>query len=238
MSLFGFSKATNRSTKITVEPIDPFPKISAILNKHADVLIEKRRHLIFKNEYGVYEVDKWNKELNKFFKMLVVPSLSEAEAEFVRLLGKERVLNKIEAAFENQQLIHRRLHGEKDANRQPLHTTPMTPIEFEAFCAKSIEQFGWKAETTKGSGDQGADVIANKSGKILVIQCKQYSSSIGNAAVQEVIAAKGYYRADYAAVITNSTYTKSANELAIRTSVILLSHDEIESIDRRISLLR
>lgn len=65
------------------------------------------------------------------------------------------------------------------------------------------------------SGDYGADIIARTffMSKI-VVQCKKYSGKVGVKAVQEVIAARQYYRASRAAVATNSTFTKNAVELA------------------------
>jgi HJR/Mrr/RecB family endonuclease len=60
-----------------------------------------------------------------------------------------------------------------------------------------------------------------------VVQCKLYGQSVGNSAVQEVIAAREYYQATIAIVVSNATYTNSARQLASMANVILLHHDEI-----------
>lgn len=98
----------------------------------------------------------------------------------------------------------------------------MTPIEFEEHCKTLLLNAGWKALTTSGSGDQGADVIAEVNNRRLVVQCKYYSQPVGNSAVQEVVAARLFYSAHLAAVVSNAPFTKSAQELAKKSNVTLL----------------
>jgi hypothetical protein len=105
----------------------------------------------------------------------------------------------------------------------------MTPLEFEKHCKALLLNVGWNARTTIGSGDQGADVIADINNRRLVVQCKYYSQPVGNAAVQEVVAARLFYSAHIAAVVSNAPFTKSAQELAKRSSVTLLHHTRLGS---------
>lgn len=72
------------------------------------------------------------------------------------------------------------------------------------------------------SGDFGGDITARcfPFGSI-VVQCKSYKGKVGVQAVQEVVAARMYYRTSRAAVATNSTFTKNARELARRCGVEL-----------------
>ena len=85
----------------------------------------------------------------------------------------------------------------------------------------------WETLVTPKSGDQGADLIIEKYGLKFVVQCKFYNNPVGNKAVQEVIAAKGFYDAWGAIVVTNSDYTKSARQLAESHGVILLHDSQI-----------
>jgi restriction system protein len=103
----------------------------------------------------------------------------------------------------------------------------MDPIAYEHMVADRLRDLGWETRLTKGSGDQGIDVIAELREKRVVIQCKRYSSSIGNAAVQEAYAGKAFEDADYAAVVSNAKYTPGARSLADSTRVIVLHHDEL-----------
>ena len=108
---------------------------------------------------------------------------------------------------------------------------PTDGHEFEHWVANALTKFGWDAQVTQGSGDQGLDVLAKKDGVTVAVQCKLYSSNVGNKAVQEVIAAKGLFSTDYACVVSNAGYTASAKELAESQKVLLLSHYDLPRFD-------
>ena len=55
----------------------------------------------------------------------------------------------------------------------------------------------------------------------VVVQAKKQKKTVGNKAVQEVHAARGYYQANRAIVITTSRFSKPAIELADRLGVEL-----------------
>lgn len=94
--------------------------------------------------------------------------------------------------------------------------------EFEYFCANLLKNNGYvDVSVTQGSGDQGIDIIAFRDGIKYGIQCKCYSSDIGNKAVQEVFAGKSFYECHVGAVLTNQYFTKSAIELAQKNGIIL-----------------
>lgn len=94
--------------------------------------------------------------------------------------------------------------------------------EFEAYVADVLRDNGFKrVEVTKGSGDQGADVLAERNGISYAIQCKNYEGAVGNFAVQEAYAAAQFYRCDRAAVICPGEFTRGAKELAEATGVTL-----------------
>ena len=75
-----------------------------------------------------------------------------------------------------------------------------------------------------------------KKGITLAIQCKYYSKPVGNKAVQEVSAGQVYYKADYAAVVSNNTYTKSARQLAQNCNVLLLNIRDLSKIEKYLKL--
>lgn len=100
----------------------------------------------------------------------------------------------------------------------------MTGLEYEHQCAEDLRRMGfYDIEVTRASGDQGIDVIAFKDGLKYGIQCKYYSSSVSNSAVQEAYSGAKYYGCDIAVVMTNSTFTESAKELAHTIGVKLWS---------------
>ena len=80
----------------------------------------------------------------------------------------------------------------------------------------------------------GADVIAYKNNVKYVIQVKFYNNPVGNKAVQEVVGAIGMYKADKGIVVTNSSFTKSAIELAEANNVELIDGDMLEKLRKEI----
>lgn len=106
----------------------------------------------------------------------------------------------------------------------------LSGTEFEQWLIAAIRQAGIvDAKPTKRTGDQGADIIVRQ-GRTIVIQAKCYRQSVGNGAVQEVHGAKQHYAADEAWVVTNSTFTRSARELATSTGVRLVDRSNFRDI--------
>lgn len=97
----------------------------------------------------------------------------------------------------------------------------MTGSEFETFIADLFSKKGYTTTVTKASGDQGIDVIAERNDTKIGIQVKCYSGTVGNSAIQEAVAGKSFYSCDKAMVITNSSFTSSAIDLAQANDVIL-----------------
>lgn len=94
--------------------------------------------------------------------------------------------------------------------------------DFEYFCANVIEKNGYsRVEVTRGSGDQGIDIIAYRDGVKYGIQCKRQSNDVGNKAVQEAFSGKIYYNCHVGVVLTNRYFTPSAVDLAESNGIIL-----------------
>ncbi len=94
---------------------------------------------------------------------------------------------------------------------------------FEAWLEHLLRSSGinsvWR---TPATGDQGADLIVEMGHRRIAIQAKQYVDPVGNSAVQEVFAAQRFYGATEGWVISSSTFTPAAAELARRAGVHLV----------------
>lgn len=107
----------------------------------------------------------------------------------------------------------------------------MTGIEFENFCSDLLKKNEFeKVEITKVSCDHGVDILAEKEGITYAIQCKCYSSNIGNAAVQQVHAGKTLYQKDVAVVLTNRYFTSQAISEAYALGVKLWDRDKLNEM--------
>ena len=94
--------------------------------------------------------------------------------------------------------------------------------EFEAYVALVLKDNGFKhVALTKGSGDQGVDILAERNSRTYAIQCKNYAGAVGNFAVQEAYAGAQFYGCEVAAVICPGEFTRGAKELAGSTGVLL-----------------
>ena len=183
--------------------------------KHHHALQRNLEKRIVKNDYGAVLRDERLNEVSEFLDSIDYP---RSEISFDVAAG--HVLATLETIVEQL----------KSQGFDP-STIPEDGLAFENWVATNLKKFGWDAEATKGSGDQGLDVIAKKNGKRVGVQCKLYSSNVGNKAVQEIISAKEFFNLDAAVVITNAGYTKSARDLARKCNVHLLTHYDIPRFD-------
>lgn len=182
---------------------------------HRVALTRNLDRAIKKNDYGAILVD----------------TTEDALAEFIASIDLDKSLIDVSEArdlvFEQLDLGKRRaIAGGFDAN-----DIPIDGHSFEKWVAEALQGFGWQAEVTRGSGDQGIDVIAEKNGRRIGLQCKLYSQPVGNKAIQEAHAGKVFHGLDAAGVISNATFTSSAKDLANVTGVKLLSHQHIPDLD-------
>lgn len=98
---------------------------------------------------------------------------------------------------------------------------------FEKYLEVLFQKLGYKVERTRYIGDYGADLVVLQNGLRTVIQAKRFKNKVGVKAIQEAVAAKGYYDCPHAMAVTNSYYTKQAKELAKANKVTLWSRDDL-----------
>lgn len=215
-----------------------------LINNYMPKLLIKREQLFYTDDYGDYVVDDWveeqqnfiNNKLYKFTSKLnqkvhlgLISHFGQKNGDDIFETSKEYIESflKQEMLEDMSELIHSNVINNISINND-IEIDLIDPIGYE----KSIEQIfsalGWEARQTKSSGDQGADVIAEKDGYICIIQCKLYSQPVGNKAVQECFSATKFYNGDSGIVVTNNSYTKSARTLADSNGIKLLHHSEIE----------
>ena len=103
--------------------------------------------------------------------------------------------------------------------------------DFEYFCADLLRKNGFlDVEVTKGSGDYGVDILAEKDGVTYAVQCKCYNAPIGVKAVQEVYAGRDYYDRMVGAVMTNQYFTSAAVAAAAKLKILLWDRGYIDSM--------
>ncbi len=117
--------------------------------------------------------------------------------------------------------------------RKKKHTEwdEMEGHEFEHFCADLLKRRGFKeVRVTKGSGDFGIDILAERDGISYGIQCKNYTAPIGVKAVQEVYAGRDYYDCMVGVVMSNQYFTGPAVEAAKKLKIVLWDRGYMEEM--------
>lgn len=103
--------------------------------------------------------------------------------------------------------------------------------DFEYYCAELLKKRGFEeVSVTKGSGDYGVDVLAEKDGVTYAIQCKAYTTPVGVKAVQEACAGREFYDRMVGAVLTNQYFTKPAVEAAKKLKILLWDRGYLDSM--------
>jgi restriction system protein len=98
----------------------------------------------------------------------------------------------------------------------------MTGLEFERYVAGLLMNRGYTNVRLTEKYDLGVDIIAVKDGIRWGIQVKRYSGLVKADAVRQVVTALRKYDCDRAMVITNSTYSMIAKDLAISNDCVLI----------------
>jgi len=115
--------------------------------------------------------------------------------------------------------------------KRPSDLDLMEGHDFEYFCADLLRKRGFQeVEVTKGSGDYGIDILAEKDGISYAIQCKCYGAPVGVKAVQEAYAGRDYYDCMVGAVLTNQYFTSPAVEAAKKLKILLWDRGYLESM--------
>lgn len=103
--------------------------------------------------------------------------------------------------------------------------------DFEYFCAGLLEKKGFlDVEVTRGSGDYGVDILAEKDGITYAIQCKRYTVPVGVEAVQQAYAGRDYYDRMVGAVMTNQYFTEPAVKAARKLKILLWDRGYLDSM--------
>ncbi|MBR3697381.1 MAG: restriction endonuclease [Clostridia bacterium] len=218
-------------------------------------MIQKKEKEVEKNDYKSIEENILNINIENFINMdgddllyeltRVIEnnivsykkyiSLEEIINMFIYSREEVNIYNKVQAqkaVYEKERILNGIFDEEKKVVSNSLdYSTIDNGYDFESFVANLYKMLGYNVEAvTAKSGDQGADVIIEKDNIKYAIQVKYYNNPVGNKAVQEVVAAKSFYKTDKAMVVTNSTFTPQAITLANANDVLLVDGNKLDEL--------
>ncbi|MGA7133947.1 MAG: restriction endonuclease [Mycobacterium sp.] len=123
------------------------------------------------------------------------------------------------------------LSGEPKRRGEPSMTAidAMTGTEFENYVAARLRRAGWQVTFTSVTGDYGVDLIVEKDGKSVAIQCKRHGNSVGVAAVQQVVAGARHHGCTKSIVVSNQEFTQAARRLAFTHGCQLIGRRALQA---------
>jgi restriction system protein len=105
----------------------------------------------------------------------------------------------------------------------------MTGTDFENYVAARLRRAGWQVTFTSVTGDYGVDLIAERDGKSVAIQCKRHGNSVGVAAVQQVVAGARHHGCTKSIVVSNQEFTRAAKQLAFTHGCQLIGRRALQA---------
>jgi restriction system protein len=105
----------------------------------------------------------------------------------------------------------------------------MSGVEFEGYVAGRLRRAGWQVRFTPTVGDYGVDLIADKDGQSVAIQCKRHGKSVGVAAVQQVVSGALHHGCTRSIVVSNQEFTTAAKQLAYTHGCQLIGRRAFEA---------
>ena len=194
------------------------------IKRHRNALVSYFRQSIRGDLFGNEDNDLWLRHVHTFIETQVVPALAARSVAMDGALAAH-------LADHVDRVVRTRLLSPGSFQAGPkIDAASLTPLEYEQHCAAILSRFGWSVRTTPATGDHGADVIAEKNGRRLVVQCKLYAKPVGNKAVQEAYSARPLYNGDHACVVAPAGFTAQAERAAHSLSVRLLHHDDLGAL--------
>lgn len=103
----------------------------------------------------------------------------------------------------------------------------MDGLDFEKYVVSILKKQGYSNIRLTEQFDYGVDIIATKNGIRWGIQVKRYSGLVKAEAVRQVVTGLRVYDCDRAMVITNSTYSRVAVQLAHKNGCELIDRNRL-----------
>jgi restriction system protein len=186
------------------------------------------------DRYGTLHPDGWEREKALFVHSRLSPRLREA--------GYQDILPPLMPAIDTE--IERQANSQVElapngldmapAYSHGLATQDIDPelSTFATRCTALLRDAGWTAEPGPAETGKAVDILAERDGRKLLLQCKGGEAPVGVEAIQRVFAQKGRRRADIAAIATLAPFTRAAQQMASANGVYAVHDDGLAQLIR------
>lgn len=156
------------------------------------------------------------------------------ERTFPRI--KQPAKRSLEALFQatmadyQQAVENAQKHGEerKKSNQTLEGLRRLSPSGFEEYIGDLFEGLGYQRVNIRGgSGDQGVDILAEKDGERVAIQCKRYKGMVGPHAVRDLMGAMGSADAQRGLLITTGVFSIQAEKMVGEAQIEMIDGNKL-----------
>lgn len=133
----------------------------------------------------------------------------------IQFLPDGRINGLLDAA----ELIRAKYIGLPDSNSETIELLmDISPRQFECLVERTYHKMGYETELTSTHTDGGRDILARKTEpghrEELRIECKRHHRPVGVPIVRAVLGVISHEKVNKGAIVTTSTFTRKAKELA------------------------
>jgi restriction endonuclease len=105
-------------------------------------------------------------------------------------------------------------------------------ISFEHELGQLFKKIGYQVKTTPHTADGGVDLILERSGQRIVVQCKSHASKVGIATARELVASMIDFQAQKGILAVTSGVTKNVEDYVKSRNIEIYDLPDILSLQR------
>ena len=109
--------------------------------------------------------------------------------------------------------------------------------ELERAVANLYAKLGYESSVTRGSGDQGIDIILKKNGRTIVVQCKAHKKPVGPHVIRDLYGTFIKSNADEAFLVSLAGCTSGVIEYVKGLPIKLVCIEDIIEMQKQIKLI-
>jgi len=174
--------------------------------------------------------------------VIIVAIIIGAAYGFIAVLTKPYIERKKRARYRKELLDskYNKVVLYEEANRryeyrQKGYWKSLKGTKFERALARLYSDMNYSVQNTKGSSDEGVDLILSKDKKKTVVQCKGHKKPIGVGAVRELYGAMMHFGAESAVLACPAGFTNGVRKFVIGKPIQLLSVKELVEMAESVS---
>jgi HJR/Mrr/RecB family endonuclease len=107
------------------------------------------------------------------------------------------------------------------------HWSKLGGHEFEASVASIFRSIGFKATVSRRGGDGGIDIVLEKPGRRIAVQCKRYKKSVGPHVIRDLWGTMNVNGYDEGCIVTTTGFTSGVKSFASDKKIHLVDLNDI-----------